>query len=407
MKTIFKLAWRNIWRNKRRTLITIASVFFAVILSVLISSMKEGLFTNMIKTSVEDFTGYVQLQNKDYFDEKILDNSFVLDQNLEKQLQAESNIKAYLPRIESFALAATDKQTKGTMVVGIDLAKENLYHQLAERVVEGKYIQNATEKGIMLGDGLAKRLKLSINDTLILLGAGYHGSTAAGKYPVKAILKFGSPDLSKQIVFLPLAQAENLFSLEKQYTAINLVLKNNQKFKETAQALNKILPKETKAYHWEELMPEMKTMIDSERSEGYIFMFILYMVVSFGMFGTSLMMLSERRKEFGVMISIGMKKMKLALSVWIEIILLSLWGAFLGMLAAFPICYYFHKNPIPLSADMKESIEDYGIEAVLQFSIRQDVFLTQATIVFVLASIISIYSFIKILNYNPIKAMRA
>lgn len=407
MKTIFKLAWRNIWRNKRRTLITIASVFFAVILSVLISSMKEGLFTNMIKTSVEDFTGYVQLQNKDYFDEKILDNSFVLDQNLEKQLQAQSNIKAYLPRIESFALAATDKQTKGTMVVGIDLAKESLYHQLAERVVEGKYIQNANEKGIMLGDGLAKRLKLSINDTLILLGAGYHGSTAAGKYPVKAILKFGSPDLSKQIVFLPLTQAENLFNLEKQYTAINLVLKNKQNFKETAQALNKTLAKEIKAYHWEELMPEMKKMIDSERSEGYIFMFILYMVVSFGMFGTSLMMLSERRKEFGVMISIGMKKMKLALSVWIEIILLSLWGAFLGMLAAFPICYYFHKKPIPLSADMKESMEDYGIEAVLQFSIRQDIFLTQATIVFVLASIISIYSFIKILNYNPIKAMRA
>ena len=154
-------------------------------------------------------------------------------------------------------------------------------------------------------------------------------------------------------------------------------------------------------------MPELRKMIDADKAEGYVFMFILYLIVSFGIFGTSLMMLAERRYEFGVMISLGMKKSMLALTVWFEMIALSLLGALSGMIAAFPICLYYNINPIKLGGDMTEMLEEYGMEAVLQFSIDSGIFTTQAIIVFLLASIISIYAFVKILNFNPIKEMIA
>ncbi|MGB1316024.1 MAG: ABC transporter permease [Chitinophagales bacterium] len=405
MKTLIKLAWRNIWRNKRRTLITMASVFFATILSTLMVSVKDGVQSNMIKNSVGDFFGYVQVQNADYKEDQNVDNSIELTDSLKNTLSENNNIKDFLPRINSFALAAAAENTKGTMVVGADVEKEDLYNKISERVVEGEYLKN-DEQAILVGNGLAKSLKVEVGDTLVLMGQGYHGSTAAGKYNVKGIIKFGSPELSNRLVFLPIKAAQTLFGLENRYTSLNIQLENVNKFAATTNKLNKNLSNKNKAYNWQELLPQLYNMIETDKKEGYMFMFILYMVVSFGIFGTTLMMLAERKHEFGVLVSIGMKKSKLAISVWIEIITLTFLGAVAGMAAAFPICLYFYLNPIPLGESLREITEEYGIEAVLQFSIKPSLFTTQATIIFVLACIISIYSLVKLLRFDPIKEMK-
>lgn len=406
MKTLIKLAWRNIWRNKRRTFITMASIFFAVILSTLIVSVKDGVQSNMIKNSVGDFFGYIQIQQSEYKEDMTVDNSLLLSDSLRSILTNNSNIVTYLPRIESFALAAADENTKGTMVVGADVSKENQFNNLAERIIDGEYLNN-DDKAVLVGSGLAKYLNLSVGDTIVLMGKGYHSATAAGKYQVKGILKFGSPELSNRLVFLPIKEAQWLFDLESRYTSLNLQLKDVTLYNQTTTELNQVLNTDYTAYSWEALLPQLKNIIETDKKEGYMFMFILYMVVSFGIFGTTLMMLAERRHEFGVLISIGMKKIKLAISVWIEIISLTFLGALFGMLAAFPICLYFNINPIPLGESLRKLTEEYGIEAVLQFSIRPGIFTTQAVVVFVLASVISVYSFIKLLRYNPIKEMKS
>lgn len=406
MKTIIKLAWRNIWRNKRRTIITIASVFFAVFLTILFSSLTQGLFENMIDSSVGQFSGYIQIQNPEYFEDKIIDNSLETSDALESKIVANKNVEAALPRVESFALAASNTLSKGTMVVGADFERERLYNQLDERVVEGTYNEN-NDNAIMIGDGLAKYLNVKIGDTLILMGQGYHGSSAAGIYPIQAILKYGTPKLSKQIVFLPILEAQKLFGLENQLSSFNLILKNKSKAKKTTVELNDQL-KETlsqnKAYHWEDTSPDIISLITASNGKNAIFKIILYAIVAFGMFGTSLMMLSERAQEFRVLISIGMKKIILATTVYLEIIFLSLIGAVLAAIVSFPIAYYFFKNPIPLAESMSAQYEQFGIEAVLPFSIDAQVFTNEVQTILILAAILAIYAFIKILNFNPIES---
>lgn len=406
MKTIIKLAWRNIWRNKRRTYITIASVFFSVFLTILFSSLNQGLFENMIDTSVGQFSGYIQIQNPEYFEDKIIDNSLKTSDALEAKIVANKNVEAALPRVESFALAASNTLSKGTMVVGADFEKERLYNQLDERVAEGTYNEN-NDNAIMIGDGLAKYLKVKVGDTLILMGQGYHGSSAAGIYPIQAILKYGSPKLSKQIVFLPILEAQRLFGLENQLSSYNLILKNKSKAKKTTVQLNEQL-KETlaqnKAYHWEETSPDIVGLIRASNGKNSIFKIILYAIVAFGMFGTSLMMLSERAQEFRVLISIGMKRIWLAFTVYLEIIILSLLGAFLAVLASFPIAFFFFKNPIKLPEAASAQYEQYGIEAVLPFSIDAQVFTNEVQTILILAAILAIYAFVKILNFNPIES---
>lgn len=403
---LIKLAWRNIWRNKRRTYITVASIFFAVILSTLMMSLKEGVYSNMINSMIGSYMGFGQIHAKGYWEEKTLDYSFELSDELSNKINNTKGISGYMERVESFAMAASSEITKVTMVVGVDVEKEKKFNALSERIAEGAYLE-PDDKSVMIGFGLAQHLKIKVGDTLVLLGQGYQGVTAAGKYPVKALVKFGSPELSKQVVFLPIKEARWFYGMDKQLNNLILQFDNPDNSKQIISSLANDLDSEYEIMHWEELAPELKNMIETDKVEGYVFMFILYLVISFGIFGTSLMMLAERQHEFGVMVAIGMKRSKLAIVVWLEVLMISLFGAFVGMFGAFPISYYFHVNPIQLSDDLKKMTEEYGLEAVIQSSIDPAVFIQQAIVIAIIACVIGLYPLLKILRLSAIKSMRS
>ncbi len=398
---LFKLAWRNIWRNKWRTFITIAMVFFGVLCSSVMMSFKNGAYVNMMNSMVGSFTGYAQVHLNGYWEEKSLDNSFEYTDSLKIALDGFDKIDGYAPRIESFALASAEIKTKGVMVVGLDPEKENL----TEQISKGQFL-NAKDREIVIGTGLAKYLKLDVGDTLVMIGQGYHGASAAGKYRIKGLIKFGSPEISNQIVFLPITEAQYYLNAPNQLTAIILRISDRNEAKAISDELALVIGSDYEVMDWNALVPELKKMIDNDKAEGYVFMFILYMVISFGMFGTILMMLSERMHEFGVLISIGMRKMKLGLVVWMEIVALSLLGAFSGTIGAFPICAYFFYQPIELGSEMKQQMEEYGMEAVIQTSIDPQIWITQAMIVFILGSLLALYAIFKIRRINEIEAMR-
>jgi len=400
-----KLAWRNLWRNKRRTSITMASVFFAVILSTLMMSIKEGTYVNMIQSMVGSYMGYAQIHADGYWDDQNLDNSMVLNDTLIKIISSDSEIDGYVQRVETFSLAASKDVTKGAMVVGIDPVAEGKLMELDERVVEGDYLE-AEDKAVLLGAGLADFLELGVGDTIVLLGQGFHGVSAAGKYLVKGLIKFGSPELSKHVIFLPLKEAQWLFGMENRCTSVILLLRDPNAATDVTQQLAAHIDSRFEVMSWETLMPELINMIETDRVEGYVFMFILYLVVSFGIFGTVLMMLAERRHEFGVLVAIGMKRVQLALVVWIEVIIISICGAFAGMIGALPVCTYFYLRPVRFGEDISKMVEDYGMEAVLQASIQPEIFVQQALIVTGIACFISIYPLIKVMHMSAIEAMR-
>lgn len=401
-----KLAWRNIWRNKRRTAITLASIFFAVILSTLMSSMKEGVYVNMIKNSAGDFYGYAQIQKKGYNEERTLDFVFEPSTEIQSLLDSKSEIEQALPRLESFALTSYKTISKGALVVGIDQEKERIGTRLNERVVHGEYL-SPNDNEVLIGLGLSEYLNASVGDTIVLLGQGYHGVSAAGKYRIKGIVKFGSPEISKQVVFLPLSTAQTLYGAEGLITNLVLQVGSANKGIKVAKKLKSELPEDIIAYDWQELNPGLVKMIETDRTEGYVFMFILYLVISFGIFGTILMMLAERKHEFGVLVAIGMKRAQLALLVWLEVISISILGAIVGVIGALPVCFYFYFSPIELGEGLKQMTEEYGLEAVLQPSVAPEIFINQGIIVFCLSAAIAIYPLVKLLGIDAIKQMRS
>ena len=292
---LLKLAWLNIWRNKRRTFITTTSVFFAVLLAVTTRSMTDGVYENMIHNIVSFSSGYLQIHQNGYWDEQSIDNSFEVDEQLYQELLNNPKVTHIMPRLETFALASYSEKTKGVLILGIDPTKEKEVNNLHEKIIEGQYIETVNDNAVVLGQGLASQLKLRVNDTLVLLGQGYHASSAAAKFMVKGILKLGSPDLNNSVIYMPIKQAQYMHGAENRLTAISLMLDKTTNLEKLKASLQGLL--DSKMYEvmtWKEMLPEMDQFIEADSTGHYIIIGILYFLISFGLFGTLMMMIFEK-----------------------------------------------------------------------------------------------------------------
>ncbi|MEO1588420.1 MAG: ABC transporter permease, partial [Bacteroidota bacterium] len=329
---LIKLAWRNLWRNRRRTFITMAAVSLAAFLSITMMSLQNGVYENMINNTVGRFTGYVQVHQKGYFDDQTLDNSMQQNAEVEAAILAHPDIDLVIPRLESFALASSGDLSKGAGVVGIDPALEESFSEISRKVVEGDLFQKG-EISALIGKDLGRQLQLGVGDTIVLIGQGYRGATAAGKYVVSGLLDFNSPDLNSRIVYLPLLEAQEMYGAYDLITTYALQLGRSDQGDRVVQDLETLLVDkgEYEALTWETMMPDMVQFIQADKGGNVLIMGILYLIVGFGIFGTVLMMTAERQYEFGIMVAIGMKKDKLSRTIVIETILISLLGVLMGM----------------------------------------------------------------------------
>lgn len=402
---ILKLIWRNLWRNSRRTLITMASIAFAVLFAILMKSFQDGVFNNLIKNVVGYYSGYVQIHQKGYWDEQILDNSFKLKKELNNQLQQNHQITAIVPRLETFVLASKGNTTKGCLLVGTDAVRENKLTQLKSKLIKGSYLEN-NEATVLLAEGLAKRLEVSVSDTIVLFGQGFHGVMAAGKYKIKGIIHLASPEMNAAFVYLPLTATQSFLSAENRLTSISLGIDDPENTAAIAQNIKAIIGQQYEVMPWQELIPDVANHIKADGFSFYIFSGILYLIIGFGLFGTVLMMMAERKYEFGMLIAIGMKKSKLQLILFGETVLITFFGVLLGALLSLPLVIYLKEKPIRFGGELAKAYEQFGFEALFPTNVDQNIFITQSLIVLGMAVLIGVYPLWHIHGLDPVNAMK-
>lgn len=404
---ILKMAWRNLWRNKRRTLITVSAISFAVLWSAVLQSVQKGTWDKMIDNMSRFYMGYAQIHTKGYWGEQSLDLAFDPSDVLPK-LEGKLDPKVDLiPRLESFALASYGLQTQGVLIMGIEPDIENKLTGLKTKVIAGNYL-NTDSDGILVGDKLAEKLHMSVGDTLVMISQGYHGQNAVGKYPISGLVKLNNPDLNKRMVVLKMQDAEAFFGMGDLITSYAVNLPSKKYLEPTLAVMKSTL--DTSAYEimdYNELIPELLDAAKLDTASSKLILYILYLLIGFGLFGTIIMMTKERSYEFGVLTAIGTERKKLAAMLWVESVLLAVVGALTGILLCMPLVYYMFKNPIQLTGNMAESYERFGMEAVVSTTFDPWIFIDQALVMFAIASVLSLYPIIKSLNLKPIQAMKA
>ncbi len=407
MKILLTLAWRNLWRKKRRTLITVSSVMFAAILAITLMSLIVGLKDQMVESIISNSTGYLQIQDVLYDEEPSMDYALEYGDEVKSVLEKHSNEISYtVPRIQGFCLAAKDIGTRGVLVMGIDPEKEDRMNNLSSRLIQGEMF-NPDDNYAVVAEGVATQLEAAVGDTIILLGQGFQGMTAAGKYKVGGIVRFPLPEQNNTMVYLPLKEAQWFFAAPGRLTNLIFMVDDVSTVRPLADNLRKDLDDEWYAVMtWEQLMPDELGAFEAREAQVTLFAWLLYIVVGFGIFGTIIMMLYERLREFGILLSIGLKRLQLAAICLLETLFISFIGVLAGVAGGFVIVYWLYRNPIQLTGELADIMLDFGLEPVYLFSIAPHIFTEQGIIIFIIAVIVGIYPVRKVFKLDVVEAAR-
>jgi ABC-type lipoprotein release transport system permease subunit len=382
------------------------SVFIAVFLALFIRSMQLGAYDSVIKNVAGAYTGYMQIHAKGFWEDRTLDNAFVPNDSLYNTLRKHKEITYIVPRLETYALIAFDKYSKGVLINGIDINQEKKIKPIEDRLIDGQAFKPHSQE-VILTKGIAHYLNAKPGDTIYLIGQGYHGISAAGKFKVAGIADLKSGELNNLVIFMPLKTLQDYLSSPPIITNLLIGVKDYTNIDRLKESLLKEIDSNTyELMTWKEMMPELNQAILADNVGGLYMIFILYMIIAFGIFSTVLMMTEERLFEIGIMTAIGTKKRLIIAGFWLETIFLSLIGVILGVFAAYPVDYYFHVHPLPVPGEKAQLMEQYGFSPQIPFSIDPDIFITHALIILGLSLLAALYPTFKIWRLNTLEALR-
>ncbi len=426
MKTLLKIAWRNIWRNRRRSLITMAAIFMAVLLSVFMRSMQKGSYVLMIQGGVNQ-VGYIQVHKKGYWDNQSINRALILSNDLQQKIKDVENVKELNPKFINFGLASSGNQTKASLVQGVHPLQEDKYNGLSKKLIWGNYLSE-NDKGILVAENLATFLSLaeitkdsSINelgetiikkkvkileDSLVIISSGYQGISAYGLFPVRGIVSFPTPQENSRLIYMSLNEAQYFFSpyVPDLTTAVSLDLKDADELDKTKNSLEQKLGDKYEVMTWHEMLSELVQNIQLDNAGGILMMGLLYLIVGFGLLGTITMITMERKKEMAVMLSVGMQKTKIIGMMIFETIILGITGVVVGEMISLPFIYYLNLNPIPIQGDMASMMEMYNMKPEIPFSVEPGIFINQGLVILIISIIVAIYPIISILRLKPVYA---
>lgn len=408
MSVEFKMAWRNIWRNPRRTLLTIAAIAFASLLLVFMLSFQLGCYETMINTSVKISTGHLQVQAKGYLEDKKM-RLVIKDPNqVASVLETIDGIDAYTFRANGFSLVSSDKRTYGVVVTGIDPEREAGVSTIKSLIRTGRYLNADDTYAVLLGEHLSRNLKVEINDELTVLGQGRDGSIAAAVLTVTGIFDSGIDEFDRNIILMGLAGFQEVFSMGKSVHEAIIMADSLRDVAMVQQEIQNhfLTTGDTKLAvpDWMEIMPGLLQGIQMDLFSGIMMYIILIVVVAFSIFNTFLMAIFERTREFGVMMAIGTTPSRITKLVMFESICMTLVGILLGILGGSLITLYFQKYGISI-AGTEDIFKEYGIPDRLYPRLSLISGTAGPLVVFLITFVSSVFPALKIRKLKPVDAM--
>jgi len=393
---LYKIALRNITRNKRRTISTTLSIFIALFFAIFIRSLQEGTYNAMISQSIGETYGYLQIQGKDYFDDPSIDNNIEYSAELLQKIKSTQGVKSVTPHIQTGALVSSGNKSKPVMVMSIypDSSDTNFINHM--KLISGKMLSKK-DNAVMLSGQLAKYLEINIGDTIILLGQGYHGYSAAGLFPVKGILNSPNVQINNKLICMSVKGMQQWLNLPKliNYIAIDITdTKNLNSVQENIE--KKISGSPLIIKNWKEINPDIEKSINADRNGGKAIIYLLYIIVFFGILGTTLMTINERKKELCVNMAIGMKRNQIKKIIFIEMLTTCFLGIILALVIDIPLILHLTINPIIFTGNAAAAFMKLGYAPIMPCGGLIPFIWYQTSYIILMVSIAVMFSFRKI-----------
>ena len=355
------LAWRNLWRQPRRTLLSLFSIAFASSLMVFLLSFQLGVYAQMKESALKLLDGYAQLQPYGYRDDPDIRKTIAHVELLRRHVLSIPGISAASPRINAFAILANGGRSYGAMIEGVDPTDEAKVSALPATVREGRYFIGTDTDAAVIGDTLARNLGISIGQKVTLLGSAADGSVAADVLRITGIFHSGIADIDRSLMEMTIARAQETFGLEGRAHTIAIS-------GPTLSGVNGALPQLDAVGRrsglvvedWGALEPALRDSITLKYITSSVFYITLVIVVSFIILNTLLMSVLERTREFGILLAIGMRPSAIGAMIWLELIALALLGCGIGIAVGAGVSFWFMQHGVSYTG-LEDVLAKYGL----------------------------------------------
>jgi ABC-type lipoprotein release transport system permease subunit len=401
-----RMAWRNLWRNQRRTWLTATAMIFSNILLVFMISLQLGSYDMMIDNTLRSFSGHIQVQQKGYQENPKLRSSIDGISSLSEQIRGEVPAAAVAARATGFALVSSEQRSLGIQVVGVQPDYESGVSTFPGLVAEGRFLQDESAAEIVIGAVLARNLKAGIGDELTLLGSGRDGSFAAGVVTIVGIFDSGSPDVDRSLAEVPLRYFQETFTMGSHGNAIVVAVDTLKEIPAALDRINGVIRNDENltALDWTLLQPGLKQAIQADFSSAWFMYGVLIILVAFSVMNTQLMSVLERTREFGVVTALGIKPIRLASLVMLETALMALIGLVIGLLLGWLVTAYFNHAGFTYPG-MEEVAGKFNLSARMYPEMTPLSLVLGPSVVFVFCLLAAIYPSLRLFRLQPVKAM--
>lgn len=411
MHFLVTVAWRNLWRHRRRSLITATATAVAVALCMAALCFQDGTFALMFDVMVEQQLGHVQIHHPDYPGRRVLQDTVHGADALVSALEARPGVAAVAPRAQGFALVGTEARSTGVLLVGVDPVREERVTPFgSEKIRSGRWLDPAPSGGIVLGEKLAEELKVSLGDEVVAVTQASDGSLGSALFHVVGTSRTGSSQMDRSGGFVHLADAQDLFVLPDEVHAVTVITTNPDGVGAWVEGARRDLGSDAvQILPWWDASPQAAQLVGMQDFSAAIVLVIVFGAAGFGVMNTMMMSVFERTRELGVLKALGMRPGRLVALVLVESVLLTGLSAAIGLVLGGLLDAWLVWHGLDFSAQLEDGMSFAGIvlDPVVKGVVRWGSVVRIVLALFFVAVGASIWPALRAARLEPVVSLRA
>lgn len=406
MSTFVKIAWRNIVRNRNRSLITVSAIAVGLGALIFVRAFVDGADIQMIQNYTDLLSGQIEL-HKDGFQKKMgLERSISDISKIEFELKSTTGINSFSKKIKDYVLLSSTEQSSGVLLIGIEPQKEREVTKLYKHIRKGEFLSENKDDQIVLGKDLLDILNVDMGDKVVIMTQGADGSLASGAYRICGVLDTGAEEIDKGVALITLSAAQKLLVLEGKVSEFTIRSGDVYKLSSVVKQLKKrFAGNNFEILTWKEISPMLAQTIEFDKIFFDFLLWIFILIVAIGVLNTILMGVLERTREFGIMLALGTKRKQIVFMVALESVLLGLIGMLCGLVLGVAVSLYFGCKGIDFSI-FGSAFESWYIGSIIYPRLLFRNMFLSSSVVLITSIAVAVYPAWKAARLKPVEAIR-
>lgn len=403
---LLSISWRNIWRNKVRSLVIIFSVALGIFSGVLAGAFFKGMADQRIQKVIKTELSYVQIHNPGFEQTSDFANFISNAKEIEDEVLKIPNVTGVSRRISIQSMAASAETASGVLISGIFPEYEQNVTNISSKLIDGKYFEGISRNPVVIGKKLAEKLNVRVRSKIIITIQDMDNNITSGAFRIAGIYSTNNNMFDESNIFVRFSDIQKLTGFpENAAHEIAININDNENLATVFTEVKDVTGNNLDVKTWKELSPEMNYLTEAMDMYMYIFIIIILMALLFGIINTMLMVVMERTKEIGMLMAIGMNKGKVFSMIVLESVLLSLTGGIVGIIIGAVSSKFGETHPIDLSM-WAQGYEQLGYDAFVYTKLDPNMLVNVTVLVIITGVIAAIYPAYKALKNDPADALR-